>query len=697
MLYLFRLVRSQCPQKFSTDICFLNNRCIIKPSNSLEDKYKTIPEEDLKSEPFVGTPEELNERSFDLNKLFAISQVRESPHPQFDGMSYIKYNETNEMADISYIAPKKNKFDTRVTSGITHEKDSSIVSLLQGFNFETNVTVFCKDKEMPELSTSLTAWIKKAKELDHYDEKRPTNYRNIITQGTSFASVKHVQEWVPNKVITSDDNSYYTSKEGISFELVGQKKKFEGPTVQLEDGKKVFMEDFHQGEIRKQVGTYIVNYTPRDRVKSIWGNHPRWKYVPKRCNPGVGSVGAMITQGSIYSDWWYMQVDFDKMEIIEAIRPYENRYQIYINGVPMLPAGFPLTVVSPCGDTFLTKGDIDPMNMCAYSKGIPAKTKMDQALYDSFLRCTKIAFEQSIFPPSGNNSGRVLSPDIFMPSKITRNLRKEDISILTDNAGLQPAHFSYMTLLQTQIDNKSVSSLLEGGQQNGDMTLGQYLDSQKRQLIKLGGIFDGIINWEKQISHLMLMDLLYHADMIQDNIPIKDTLEDGSKGTRVLRFKTDNYGTSDDLHQEENDYKFGNPDKGIPASGEDVRYCDMNPDDLKAMVNNPDYYFYYEVVPVDKNNDKVTQGMFISMVTQAAQLFGMQSMAVQKLKRKYAQVMGQQFDDIFLTEDQEQTQAKQLAAQQNPEDPNAPGGGGPVAPGIALPGGGNKQIQKMYT
>ncbi len=642
--------------------------------------------------PPTLTPEELAERSFDLNKLFAISQIRESPHPQFDGMGYMKYNETNEMADISYIVPKKNKFDTRVTSGITHEKDTSILSLVQNFKFEPQLTIYYKDKELPELSTSMTAWLRKTRDLDHYDEKRPINYRQLIVQGTAFTQVRHVCQYVPNKVITTN-NGDYTDVDGIKWEDMGYRKQFEGTACDLVDGKKVFMEDFYQNDIRKQVGTYTVEYIPREIIESIWQFSPRWKNVPKKCAPN-GTIGAMITQGSIYSDWFFITLDFDKVEVIQAIRPYENRYQIYLNGIPMLKAGFPLTVISPSGLSFIAKGDIDPMNMCAYSKGIPAKTKMDQALYDALCRISLIKFEQSAFPPTGNNSGRTLSPDIFMPSKITRNLKKDDLSILTENVGLTAGDFSFMNMIKEQIDSKSITSLLENGTNPGDMTLGQYLDMQKRQLIKLGGIFDGVINWEKQMAHLTLMDCLYYAPNYKDNIPIKDSFEDGSKGLRVLRFKENNpaYGpngeeASDMLHQQELDYQEEN--------GQDVRFVDMDPYQLRAMVNNPDYYFYWEIVPVDKNNDKITQAFFVSMITQAANLFGIDSLKVQNLKQRYAQVMGEQFDDLFLNDEEMQMKQQQMLQMQA----GAPGTetpGAPVASGISMPTA-KKTVSGMYS
>lgn len=649
-----------------------------------------IKKEDIGGvEPIKLSEAEEAEQSYDLNKLYQISQVRESSHPQFDGMGYMKYNETNEMADISFIAPKKNKFDTRVTSGITHEKDSSILALVQNFMFEANLTVYYKDKELPELSTSLSAWLRKARELCNYDEKRPIMYRNLIVQGTAFAEVKHVQQWIPNKVIT-DKNADYTSLGGINWKEMGLKKQFDGTDINLVDGKKVFLEDFYQQDIRKQPGIYTVEYIPREIVETVWGRNPRWNHVPKTCGP-YGTVGGMITQGSIYSDWFFMPLDYEKLEVVQVARPFENRYQIYINRVPMLECNFPLTAISPSGLPQIAKGDIDPMNMCAYSKGIPAKTKMDQALYDALVRIGVIMFEQQAFPPIGNNTGKLLSPDLFMPTKQTRNVRKEDISVLTENQGLQAGTFNFINMIKENIDNKSVTSLLENGQQPNDMTLGQYLDMQKRQLIKLGGIFDGVINWEKQMAHLMLMDCLMNSSNPDSTVSMKDSFENGKKGLRVLRFKKDNYATSDDLHDEENKFK--------EATGQDIRYTDLNSDQLKAMVNNPDYYFHYEIVPVDKNNDKVTQAFFIQTISQAANLFGMDSLNVQNLKQRYAQVMGEQFDDIFLSQDQiqqQQQQAALAAQQQNGGNPNAPvTKTAPVASDVTMPN--NKAPQKMFT
>ena len=58
--------------------------------------------------------------------------------------------------------------------------------------------------------------------------------------------------------------------------------------------------------------------------------------------------------------------------------------------------------------------------------------------------------------------------------------------------------------------------------------------------------------------------------------------------------------------------------------------------------------------------------MFVQMVTQAMNLFGPQSLQVSSLKKRYAQVMGESFDKLFVSE--EQLQSNQIQQQMLNED-----------------------------
>lgn len=633
------------------------------------------------------TPAEVKERSFDLYRLFQISQVRESALLQFDGMGYSRWNETNEMADISYLAPKKNKGDTRITSGITHEKDSSLVSFYLSMNFEGNIRVFYKNKELTDFGTTMTKLVRKSREEEGYDGKRYANYRNFTAQGTSFTREQYTEMWVPNKVISGDINP--TRLDELKWVEKGYKKISCGCESVLVDGKKVFLEDIRQADIQKQPGVYTIEYVPREQMQAIWGNTYRWKNVPYMVTPTAVSLGT-LAQGSIYSDWIWGEIDYNKMEVINVYRPYARRYQIYLNGVPMLPGGFPLEAVSPSGLIPIAKGDADIMNMFAYSKSEPSKTKIDQAVFDEILQNMVMKQRQSAMVPRGNLSDRVVTPDFFLGGRVVANLDPKDIPPLIENPGITVPDFNFYQLFKEHIDSKSISSILEGQATGKDMTLGEYMDQQKKALLKLGGKLDGIIQWEKQMIRLRNMNLLAHSYQENDDgsgykqISTEDSIFNGTKGMNVINFESPNLRTPEDIFSEELKYE--------KEHGVQVAYTYMDPKLMREALTDPDYCFYYEVVPVDKNNDTITKMAFVSMITQAANLFGMDSLQVDRLKKRYAQVMGEVYDDLFLSPEEVQIKQQEMMAQATATQADG-SVKSPIQPGDM---GGQKTVDKMF-
>ncbi len=610
---------------------------------------------------------QLHERKFDLMRLYSIAQLRESPWPHFDGMGYMKYNETNEMADISFLPPKKNKGDTRITTGVTHEKDSSLVSFYLNLNFEGTVRVFKGNKEEIDMGTTLTKLVRKSREQEQYDNKRPQFYRNYTAQGTSFAREQYTEIWVPNKVITGEVNP--ARLDQVTWVETGLRKQSALCESVLVDGKKVFLENIREPDIQKQPGVYTVEYISRSLLESIWGQTEMWKYVPYLASAG-GMDSGTLTQGSIYSDWIYGEVEYSKLEVVCGYRPFDQRFQMYFNGIPMLKPKFPLQAVSPSGLIPLSKGDQDLMNMFAYSKSDPAKSKIDQAVFDELLQTMVMKSRQSAQVPRANNTGKIMTPDMFLGGRIITNLHPEDAPPLIENPGITAADFSFYELFKQHLDSKTISSILEGQATTGDITLGQYLDQQKKAMLKIGAKIDGIIQWEKQMLRLRTMNLLAHGAQKSgdkyDDISMEDNMFDGSKGLNVIKFDEQNIRSPYDVYNEEQKFKEEN---GTP-----VEYTYIDPKLMKQMITDPEYYFCYEIVPVDKNNDKLAQMMFIQMITQAANIFGMDSLQVSRLKKRYAQVMGESYDDLFMTDEEvqmKQQQAMQAAALGQGEDPNA--------------------------
>ena len=621
--------------------------------NSLENSPYYTPKAEL-------SPEALAERNFDLYRLVQISNVRESALPQFDGMGYSRYNETNEMADMSFLPPKKNKGDSRITTGITHEKDASLVSFFLNLNFEGLVRVFHKDKELYDVGVALTKLARKSREQESYDNKRPLFYKNFVVQGTSFAVEEYAESWVPDKQIVGKTIDP-TALDEVKWVDKGLKKVYGGCVTNLVDGKKVFLENIREPDIQKQPGVYTVEYVPREIMQGIWGKTKNWKYVPYMINPSATTVGT-LSQASIYSDWVYGEIDFYKCEVIKVYRPFEQRYQIYINGIPMLKPKYPLKAISPSGCIPIAKGDIDIMNLFAYSKSEPAKTKIDQAVFDEHLQNMIIKSRQSTFVPRVNNTDRILTPDMFLGGRLISNIDTELVKPLIDNPGITSSDFSFYQLFKQQIDSKTISSLLEGQDTpgTGSMSLGQYMDMQKKQMLKIGGKIDGIVQWERQMLKLRTVNILYHGPESEGGkykgVTMEDTLSSGAKGLSVIKFTDQNTQTSEDIFNEQNQYE--------KETGEQVEITSLNPTMMREMLDKPDYYFCYEVVPVDKNNDKLAQLMFVNLITQASQLFGMESLQVENLKKQYASIMGKSYDDIFLSPQEVQAKQQQMIQEQ---------------------------------
>lgn len=661
---------------------------------------KTNPQSPFYTPAPVFTDEQMHERKFDLMRLYQIAQLRESPWPQFDGMGYMKYNETNEMADISFLPPKKNKGDTRITSGITHEKDSSLVGFYLNLNFEGTVRVFKGASEEVEMGDALTKLVRKSRETENYDDKRSRFYRNYTAQGTSFAREQYTEIWVPKKVITGDINPARLDK--VSWVETGLKRLKAYCETVLVDGKKVFLENIREPDIQKQSGVYTVEYVSRELLQSIWGQTEMWKYVPFLAAAG-GMDSGTLTQGSIYSDWIYGEVDYSKLEVVCAYRPFEQRFQIYFNGIPMLKPKYPLSAVSPSGLIPISKGDQDLMNMFAYSKSDPAKTKVDQAVFDELLQTMVMKSRQSAMVPRVNNTGKLLTPDMFLAGRVISNLDPADVAPLIAQPGITPADFSFFDLFKKHLDDKTISAIFESttpGTPNTSGTLGEYESQQRKAMIKIGGKLDGIIQWEKQMLQLRVMNILAHGAQKDEmgayqDISMEGNMFDGSKGLNVIKFDENNVRDSNDVYEDQQKAKnpaFPNPNPG--QDGQDVEYTYIDPKQMKAMIDDPSYHFEYEIIPVDKNNDKMAQLMFINMISQASALFGMQSLQVSRLKKRYAHKFGESYDDIFKSDqeiEQQQQQDQALAMAQG----GAPGGpGSPPMPGAvpsplspASPGG----------
>ncbi len=593
-------------------------------------------------------------QAWDTTNLRLIARQREISYLQFDSMSYSQQYYENEKIDMSYIYPKKNKAETPFTSGIGADKIKTLGSMVNGYHFEPNFTIKYKNEPLDDLSTIITDWVRDSRDKEKYEENARIQNRSLFAQGTAYTVERYMCYSVVDKKILSPYVDF-AMLDKIRWVSKGKKQVDYCDCSHLR-GTKVFLENITVNDIRVQPRVYVVQIVQYDLLKEVFGGLENFAGVHKG-KSGVRMLADMYGTLDAYHPE-FIQQDMDENELVEVYDRINNRYQIYIDTLPMLPEEFPLKVVSPGGGIPIAKGDLDPSEDFAISRGIPFNMKIDQQLYDLTFKIALIKMKQSAYVPSVNNTGKYLTTGVYEPSMMSEGFNAEKIQPLIKDPGIKQADFSLLQLIKEIINDKSINPVLEG-QAGGSNTLGEYMDKTRKAMLKIGYVFDAVINWEKQKSLLRFYNLLAYGIRKNksggyENLSLSD---EESESTWNVEFKDNNYTTEDEMFQ-----------KNIDAEkeGRKVKNAVISPKLLTEILNNPDYTVSVDIIPVDKNNDTITQMKLVQKITQAQQLFGPESMAVDRLKKRYARVMQEKFEDFFKTPEEvelEMVQAQQEMAQ----------------------------------
>lgn len=647
--------------------------------------------EDLRPE---YTPAEKHYHKGLVTLLTQMQQEREQKRPQFDDMTYSQYDDRAIKADISYIPSAKNKGDTRIVTGMTREKDSTLLSTTLSYDFEPNFTAYDLDDQIiNEIGEEMEDMVRKSRQMEDYNSKRPLLYRGIISRGTFYAMELYIEKWGYEKDLPK--NYVKGTVSGVKW-TERLKKVFEGCEVYALDSKKVYLSSMREFFIQNQDAVAIVDRISYDTARELYADWERWENVPKKFqSAGANTVS---TANSVWSPYWSLtEVEQNEVERIVVMKKKTNELQILLNGVMMLPvvdlgkdskgnpivSGFPLTCISPSGDYPIAKGDYEPIDGFAISKGQPAKMRVDQEVMDEALKLMIMKFKQSFWPPMANNSGRVLTRDSFLPAKINDDIKKDSVYPLIQSDGITASEFSFYELMKNMMEEKSVTRGYEGNE-NRDITATQVLEQKKQQILKLGLALDGIIRFERDLAMLRLRNILAHWTQAQDRKI--DTVRGNVNETyRTITVETGKYGRRQNerkvikFTKDVRTYKEADPrgyglyemeEKAKRKTGMDVRYSFINPEVLRNLKAT----WYATVVPNDKKDDTLSRMIFVQNIREAMEIFGPQSLNVEKLKQRYTAVIGEDYDVWFRDEgtlEQLMAQAAQLEGGQPGATPSS--------------------------
>lgn len=594
------------------------------------------------------TPTEARYRSRILMKLQTDYVIREQTHMELNDMTYSEYYLINRQQDMAYNPPRKNAADSRIVSGITHEKDNTILSIIDDLNLQPKVRIYDKDDaELSDAAEVLTAYLKKSLIKDNFKQKESDFNRVNISQGNVFIEEKpYMKAYSKRKIVTNPGKAPFDMK----WKTLIKKDEMECTSV-LIPNTAVFMPNLLERDLHKQDHIWIVMHVPRLLVASLFKDFPRWKNVPI-------SPTRMIPQNvtGIWADYYLQQPQKDYIEFGVYQSEKDNEYNVTLNSVMMYPVGFPLTEFSPSGKYTLIKGDNEPIPFFTYGRSVPSKTEVKEETVNELMRLMVYKMRQASKPPVGNNSTQVLPANLWDPGIITPDISKDDISILTPNLGITPADFSFYKLITESIADSSAAGSLEGANNTENITLGQFTDQKKEALKKLGISIDNTISWLKELYWMRLFneiqyvtrkDKKYNADTGEfeeayNDFMIEDMGADGTMGKTQVKFVDDNTARGGDqgsqnVMDEEED------------AGGSVRKFYVRPDYLMNLVNNMKDKMYIDVVSEPEGQGQNLLTVLFNMLTEYANLRGgvIPNINYEYLDKLIGQNSGFEWDKIF--------------------------------------------------
>lgn len=606
--------------------------------------------ENKAAEPLVLTKEEQAAVSSDMYAVFDAQTQRDQEHPELDGMTYVQYYDSNRKKDLSYIPKKKNKQDVRISSGVTREKDTTLLSTMLGMDFGASITAFDKDDVMvAELGTNMGDLVKKSREIEEWSRKRPLVYRELIAQGDVFVQELKVEEFrdMPLERITWDPaDGEAISKFSYAHAL---KKVFSGCANRMINGKKVYLGNIREPFIKEQQTVAVLNVYPRSIMQGRYGTFARWKNVSST----IEMTQAFSIDGNTYKSWNLMPLAEGQVAELMVYRPKINRFQIYLNGTPMLPHNFPLSAISPTGEVPIAQGKYEGIPDFAYSKSQPSKTKVDQEVLDETTKLMIESMRQGAKPSMGTKGKGVTGRNIYIAGKVTPDVQEgEYFPLLPAEArGINQGAFSFYQLIKDGIAEKSVNKAYEGDSEDID-TLGQAQMDKEQQMLKLGLALDSVIQLEKDLTWLRLFNILENWTLPQGvpatvdetrtslteyykKFTVETALANGEGGIKQFRFSDDGFPDEDDQVEEEKELSdmYGKP----------FRIVYMDPEQLRAIK----YVWYIVITATPKNGDKLSQLMFFDAVDRAVALFGPDALNLEYVKQQFAINMKLDYQKFF--------------------------------------------------
>ncbi len=606
-----------------------------------------------------------------LSRILIAKNARDTTRVELNGETYLSWFRNNEaIANTTILRDKINK-DLAVFSGTVEQKLLTILSEVNRLNLTGETRVFDKDNnELQELGMALTDIVHKTEEIEGDTEKKLIRQMELLKQGTVFIQDNWVKKWEKKKVLKGKFSGKIT---GTDWDTKLE-KVFDGPVRSVLYGPGVYLGNIREFEIKNQPYIFTLKSTSYEECKTRYGGKDkddkdmweRWKNVPKRKVTMVDSDS--LTNMTMGGGWAITDLEQDMVEEIHYQDQINDEYQIFLNGIAMLPVGFPLSAITPNGMFNIEKQVLQVINpFFAYGRSFIAKTEQLSKLLDEMIRLLLLKTRKSIHPPYANISGKVISEKSLMPGAISMGIDPGAlVAIGTEGQGATASEYQMLKELREDIDRVTVAPQYQGQQGKSGTTafevntLQQQAEKSLTLIIFAMGLLEKKCQWVRtnyiignyfEPIGTQVDDARNQLVNVYRTLSKTTNIDDRGAGIRqVIPHDSSIKVTPQDVfHQEE---YTGTP---VPTDGSRRRTRDeLNMDPLQVLYVNVDvlknckYIFYTEVESQPRDTSVNAKLMFREELRDIQALMNMGSQPnVEELEKEYALIWHKRKEKLF--------------------------------------------------
>ncbi len=501
-----------------------------------ENQNPLLTEEERKVELEL-IAKEVAYQSYLETRLTSAQQARDRVWPELNNKTYLNFFEENEKIANTIVDNAKNDGEPKFSTGTIEGKLNTLLSHIDNLNLTPDVIAYAKDDSLlRSLGIGLTDIMERLSENDGGDEggdqeKRMLRQKELLKQGTVFVH----RHWCTKKQLRKKIKGAFNGRfRGFDYESE-LTKVFEGLETNLLYAPSVYLGDITKFSMEDQPYFFISEQMHKDKAGELFNTFENWGFVKAGNYVNTGLTSEQVGSRTLFDGKFRLNtLPNTDVEVVRYYDQTNDEFQIMVNGVMMLPIGFPLSAVTPNGKYNVTKQVLYPINaQFAYGKSFVSSGDVYELskVLDEMLRLFVMKTRKSITPPYTNTSGKVISRKSLMPGNISMGIPPGALQpIGNESQGVTAGEFQVYKEILDRIEKSTVSPIFQGQFGKSGATATEVMEVQRQARLALGIIISACTMLEVKLGYISLWAIM--ANFFK---PIGEYLDEGGIARKEYR------------------------------------------------------------------------------------------------------------------------------------------------------------------